>query len=488
MGFSTSRIASHPPYDYGFFGDDPTNPTFLFCVDQNGKTVSRYVDPTTASALVQSKLASNKRIYFGPTKFVLDPLLSKNIGAGLTFVTALDYSMLTDVVVDAHPGARLSLKSAAYSGGASGYVFANYLLGNSRITFRNIVFDGNYATITGANNSGFLFNDNTVSKLLVENNHLTNCGYGQFGDPNEFKAGTCSTNVEWDARYVNNIVESSLYGFCVHNGAGGCIYNWNTFNDCSMGLWVDSCCEVQAAYNKFRECHFPIYIMDGVWYGLFAHNIIGPQQDNVSNYAITVTAGGGGKPECAYLKFDHNIIFGHRFGIQNDSAVNIEAYNNTFIQGAATAVQAFVLVGTGKIIGYGNQGGASILPGELRTYSGSIATLTQNAYNSLNNPFGQAVALENLEIYISTGTTDTESIATIDCGIGSSATTDYTTLFEGIPAKTAGFYKSIIATPGTQTLPILWATGSGNRYLNMSIKDAAATGMVATYVATVRGL
>jgi len=30
--------------------------------------------------------------------------------------------------------------------------------------------------------------------------------------------------------------------------------------------------------------------------------------------------------------------------------------------------------------------------------------------------------------------------------------------------------------------------GAGNRYLNMRIKDAAATGMVATHVATVMGL
>lgn len=127
-----------------------------------------------------------------------------------------------------------------------------------------------------------------------------------------------------------------------------------------------------------------------------------------------------------------------------------------------------------------------LLPGEIRTYSGSITTLTENAFNSLDNPFGQAVRLLSLDVYISTKATSTEP--NIDCGIGSSATADYTTLFDDLPGETVGFYRSTIATPGTQTVPQLWESGSGNRYLNMSIKDAAATGMVATYVATVMGI
>ena len=126
-----------------------------------------------------------------------------------------------------------------------------------------------------------------------------------------------------------------------------------------------------------------------------------------------------------------------------------------------------------------------IARGEIRTYSGIIATLTQDAYNSLDNPFGQAVRVLSLDIYVSTNATATSP--NIDCGIGSSATTDYVTLFDDLPGETIGFYNSLIATPGTQTVPQLWASGSGNRYLNMSIKDAAATGMVATYTVTVMG-
>lgn len=125
-------------------------------------------------------------------------------------------------------------------------------------------------------------------------------------------------------------------------------------------------------------------------------------------------------------------------------------------------------------------------PGEIVTHRGSIATLTQDAFNSVDNPFGQNVALLSLDIYVSTGATATSP--NIDCGIGSSPTTDYTNLFDDLPGETIGLYNSKIATPGAQTQPILWQSGAGNRYLNMSMKDAAATGMVATYVATVMGL
>jgi hypothetical protein len=126
-----------------------------------------------------------------------------------------------------------------------------------------------------------------------------------------------------------------------------------------------------------------------------------------------------------------------------------------------------------------------IPPGKVRTYTGTIATLTENAFNSLDNPFGQAVRVLDLQVYVSTAATATSP--NIDCGIGSSATTDYATMFDDLPGETIGFYKSTIATPGTQTVPVLWQSGAGNRYLNHSIKGAAATGMVATYVVTVMG-
>lgn len=127
-----------------------------------------------------------------------------------------------------------------------------------------------------------------------------------------------------------------------------------------------------------------------------------------------------------------------------------------------------------------------IKSGETKSFSGIILSLTQDAFNSLDCPFNRDVIINEITVNVSTGATVTAP--NIDCGVGSSATTDYTNLFDDLPGETIGLYNSKIATPGTQTQPILWQTGAGNRYLNMSIKDAAATGMVATYVVTVIGL
>ncbi|MFA5377842.1 MAG: hypothetical protein WC455_18975, partial [Dehalococcoidia bacterium] len=125
--------------------------------------------------------------------------------------------------------------------------------------------------------------------------------------------------------------------------------------------------------------------------------------------------------------------------------------------------------------------------GEIRTYTGSISTLTENAYNSVDNPYGQNVLVLDETIYISTKATS--GAPRLDCGIGSSATTDYTTVFDDITCETVGPYHSVnTATIGQQTSPILWQTGTGNRYFNHSIKAAAATGLVATYTIRVMGV
>ena len=202
----------------------------------------------------------------------------------------------------------------------------------------------------------------------------------------------------------------------------------------------------------------------------------------------------------------NNVLITGFSSARTDKGINIagkyNSFNNLMVSNTNTSAIAFasgseqnVINGgwinkpvtdvSGKVTNIVRNVTGYIAPGEIRTYSGSIATLTQDAFNSLDNPFGQAVRVLSLDIYVST--TATATSPNIDCGIGSSPTTDYTTLFDDLPGETIGFYKSTLATPGTQTVPQLWATGSGNRYLNMSIKDAAATGMVATYTVTVMG-
>ena len=72
--------------------------------------------------------------------------------------------------------------------------------------------------------------------------------------------------------------------------------------------------------------------------------------------------------------------------------------------------------------------------------------------------------------------------------IGSSATADYTTLHDDVPCTTQGAYSSVnTPTVGKQTSPQVWMYGSGNRYLNHSIKGAAATGMTARWYIRVMG-
>lgn len=167
------------------------------------------------------------------------------------------------------------------------------------------------------------------------------------------------------------------------------------------------------------------------------------------------------------------------------TGTNNQISNNT-MYGFVLSRPIYVTSTVDKPLVFNNLG--SIAPGEVRTYSGTIGTLTENAFNSLDNPFGQAVRVLSLDFYISTAAGDTTPNSTIDSGIGSSATTDYTTLFEGVDCEVVGFYNSVnSATIGKQTVPQLWASGSGNRYLNMSIKDAAATGMVCKYTVTVMG-
>jgi len=76
-------------------------------------------------------------------------------------------------------------------------------------------------------------------------------------------------------------------------------------------------------------------------------------------------------------------------------------------------------------------------------------------------------------------------------GIGSSATTDYATMFSVLPCDNGTSYPYLwnstrTATYGVQTNAINWATGAGNRYLNFYAHVANAA-YVAVYTITVMG-
>ncbi len=208
------------------------------------------------------------------------------------------------------------------------------------------------------------------------------------------------------------------------------------------------------------------------------NQIIGNTVTRVSasqNYGIAINSGTGNT-------ISNNVVFNQSDqNIRIANGVTLTTIDNNDLRGTGTAI---LLLDTGGTTVIRNNKGY-IAPGEVRTYSGTIATLTENAFNSVDNPFGQTVRVLSEDYYVSTGATATSP--NIDCGIGASATTDYNNLTDDLPGETIGFYKSTIATPGTQTVPILWQSGAGNRYLNHSIKGAAATGMVMTYTITVMG-
>lgn len=238
---------------------------------------------------------------------------------------------------------------------------------------------------------------------------------------------------------------------------------------------------------NISNCHITLAMASG----LDLRNIA---RGRLSNNTISNSGLSGSTSAAVYLNATSNItIHGNTlcdnqavptqdYGIYATSSTGTTVYDNTFYGNTASPILAGGISSSDRI--YNNNG--YIGRGEIRTYSGTIATLTQNAYNSLDNPFGQSVRVINFQIYVSTKATATSP--NIDCGIGSSATTDYTTLFDNVSGNTTGFYDSQWTTTiGKQDIPQLWASGSGNRYLNMSIKDAAATGMVATYVITVMG-
>ena len=125
-------------------------------------------------------------------------------------------------------------------------------------------------------------------------------------------------------------------------------------------------------------------------------------------------------------------------------------------------------------------------PGEVREYSLTISEKTQDSYNSVDNPFGRTVLV--LEHILVVETAHSGGSPVIDVGIGSSATADYTTLHDDVPCTTQGAYSSVnTPTTGKQTSPQVWMHGSGNRYLNHSIKGAAAGGMTARWYVRVMG-
>lgn len=264
-----------------------------------------------------------------------------------------------------------------------------------------------------------------------------------------------------DACIVSNCVFNESGYFSVTGGCFDTIVDHCLFIDTDTGIvpmYVESIKNVTISNNIFAPFQGDADASYCISVGADSHNIriIGNTllSDSVSGYCIYITSGA----EDVSIEGNTSIGRASYGGGVNDSGTRTIIRNNDGFLGK----------------------------GEERTYCKTISLLTQNDYNSLDNPFYQSVGVLSVDVYVSTKATSTSP--NLDCGIGSSATTDYTTLFDDLPGETVGFYKSTLTTPGTQTVAQLWEYGSGNRYLNMSIKDAAATGMVAKEIIRVIGL
>ena len=156
--------------------------------------------------------------------------------------------------------------------------------------------------------------------------------------------------------------------------------------------------------------------------------------------------------------------------------------NNHFLNNEVLNVGNF---GTGTII-LDNDG--YIAPGEIRTYSGTITGGAKDNVTSIDNPFGQAVRVLDINLEI---TNQSAAGGLLCAGVGPSASADYETMLASLPTDVGTaypyFFNSIrTATYGKQSNPVNWATGSGNRYLNF-YSHAATTGLTATYTITVMG-
>jgi hypothetical protein len=345
-------------------------------------------------------------------------------------------------------------------------------------------------TITGSGVDGTYYGIDTSSSTLV--NIVGNYVYAPFGILSEDSTGLISV--------TGNILRGEA------TSAGTGIQVWRT------ATGKDQASRIIISNNNISEIKAGVVVLDEADATITANKI-----HSIGQYGVRIaTTSGWTAPR--YIQIAHNdiydcpsvtayggpvyvsntdyvdILYNNLDGNSNTNARGIQFAStttapNTRIIGNAlkgVSAKANLMYGdTADMYVRDNQG--FIAAGEIRTINGSISTLTENAYNSVDNPFGQDVLVLDETIYISTKATS--GAPRLDCGIGSSATTDYTTVFDDITCETVGPYHSTNTTTiGKQTSPILWQTGTGNRYFNHSIKAAAATGMVASYSIRVMGI
>jgi hypothetical protein len=248
--------------------------------------------------------------------------------------------------------------------------------------------------------------------------------------------------------------------------------------NCQFGSNNNEIIYIDGQYNNISNCQ--ILTPLGVYYNTIiagSSNIISSCVFNAtSGYHVVQISGG-----------INNVITGCEMGqLQMQYAgIGNEVANNTItlsLYYAATTLDKLQYVRANK--GY-------IAPGEIRTYSGTLAGVTPaGIMASVDNPFGQQVNILSIDVsYSAAGAAS----GTMCAGVGSSATTDYANAISVFPCDTAASATAPIlcnslrtATYGVQTTPLVWNTGAANRYVNF-YAHAANNGLVGKYVITVMG-
>lgn len=279
---------------------------------------------------------------------------------------------------------------------------------------------------------------------------ISECVFYRNGGDGIYLSRPTSSTVESSSKVVNCVVEANL-GNGIECQSGTILIGNSVKNNVFHGIYV-------AGKNS----------------SIIGNKITGNSAGSATYYGLKLagTTYGG-----------NNIVEGNTFTLNNGAG-------DIFTENKSNVIKNNNLLSTNKIVGVGDlvqiEGNLGyIAPGEIRTIQYALTAGAANTITSKDNPFGQAVAVVNVDIRLTTGDADAPNIDG-DINAANNSVSGLS-LFNDLPGETAGFYRSTIS-PGTQTVPQLWASGSGNRYLNIAVTDNDGSQLVGTIIVTVMGI
>jgi hypothetical protein len=338
----------------------------------------------------------------------------------------------------------------------------------------DILVEGN--SFNGDTNAALETYSGGTSYLSMIGNNCYGCGAS--GITTTIQIGSGDTNI-----LIENNTLSDNLGYGIQNTSNNVVIEGNSIGSTEdMGIYNTNGTNIKISDNLFNT-----YLSgQSATYGL-ALNTAGTSItisnntfDDCNNVGIKLFSG-----ETGVSIIGNTFIKGTYQNYNISSALNNVVFSNNILDPTAT----FSNTGTGWLSS-NNQG--YIATGEVRTLSGTITgTASDNGtvMASINNPFGQAVGIISIQLEIKG---EASAAATLNAGVGSSASTKtYAQFFSALnlqPGTTYPYFynsQSILAT----SVPINWATGGGNQYLNFSNPSANPCGTACsiTFIITCDG-